>query len=62
MTHSEKNGHKQEHPEAQYCCERCQIFWTCEMKWYRGERHERSTCCAQCDYYPLCPKKHPKQH
>ena len=39
------------------CCERCQVFWTCELKWYRGERHEENLCCERCDYYRVCLDK-----
>lgn len=40
-----------------YCCERCQIYWTCETKWYRGERHEEDICCSTCNFYNECLNK-----
>ncbi len=39
------------------CCETCQIYWTCEMKWYRGEKGEESLCCPICNYYKTCREK-----
>jgi len=36
------------------CCTDCQIYWTCETKWYRGERHEDDVCCSTCNYYSKC--------
>jgi len=33
------------------CCTDCQVYWTCETKWYRGERHEDDMCCPICNYY-----------
>jgi hypothetical protein len=36
------------------CCERCQIYWTCEQKWYRGERREENICCPICNFYKEC--------
>ncbi|NQV04014.1 MAG: hypothetical protein HQ532_00800 [Candidatus Omnitrophica bacterium] len=36
------------------CCTNCQVYWTCETKWYRGERHEENTCCPTCNYYKKC--------
>lgn len=38
------------------CCTDCQIYWTCETKWYRGERHEEDICCTTCNYYNECQK------
>jgi len=39
------------------CCEKCQVFWTCETKWYRGERNEENICCDTCNYYVECVKE-----
>ena len=39
------------------CCERCQIYWTCDTKWYRGERHQEDTCCERCNFYTECLAK-----
>jgi hypothetical protein len=36
------------------CCEKCQIYWTCETKWYRGERSEENICCDNCNFYKEC--------
>jgi len=38
----------------QHCCESCQYYWTCELKWYRGERGEENICCTLCRYYQAC--------
>lgn len=43
--------------EHMTCCENCRIFWSCETKWYRGERAEENTCCAICNFYNECLKK-----
>lgn len=40
-----------------YCCERCQIYWTCDTKWYRGERQEEDICCSRCNFYNECLAK-----
>ena len=40
-----------------YCCERCQIYWSCDTKWYRGERHEEDICCPRCNFYNECLAK-----
>ena len=40
-----------------YCCERCQIYWTCDTKWYRGERHEEDICCPRCNFFTGCLSK-----
>ena len=40
-----------------YCCERCQIYWTCERKWYRGEKHQEDICCSICNFYNECLDK-----
>ena len=39
------------------CCEKCQFYWTCETKWYRGERAEENVCCPTCNYYAICVEK-----
>ncbi|MFH1847720.1 MAG: hypothetical protein ABH825_00705 [Candidatus Omnitrophota bacterium] len=50
-----------------HCCERCQIYWTCETKWFMGERDEKNICCGTCNFYTEClvktkgPKEHKKQ-
>ena len=40
-----------------HCCERCQIYWSCDTKWYRGERHEENICCERCNFYSECLAK-----
>ena len=37
-----------------HCCEKCQPYWTCETKWYRGERGEENICCPLCNFYRVC--------
>jgi len=37
-----------------HCCERCQVYWTCETKWYRGEEN---ICCPVCNFYTICLSK-----
>jgi len=37
-----------------HCCESCQVYWTCETKWYRGEKGEENICCPICGYYKDC--------
>jgi len=39
------------------CCENCQIYWTCETKWYRGEKNQENVCCNRCNYYIECLNK-----
>lgn len=39
------------------CCEACQIYWTCETKWYRGEKGEENICCPICNHYVTCLNK-----
>jgi len=39
------------------CCETCQVYWTCETKWYRGEKGEENICCPVCNYYKICLDK-----
>ena len=36
------------------CCERCQNYWTCETKWYRGENNKENICCPLCMSYGAC--------
>lgn len=44
------------------CCETCHIYWTCERKWYRGEKGEENICCPLCNYYKSClDNKSPKR-
>ena len=40
-----------------YCCEECQVYWTCETKWYRGEKGEENICCPVCNHYKECLTK-----
>jgi hypothetical protein len=44
------------------CCETCQVYWTCETKWYRGEKGEESICCPICNYYKVCLDKVKKEN
>jgi len=39
-----------------YCCEKCQKYWICETKWYRGEKGEENVCCPLCVRYASCGK------
>jgi hypothetical protein len=43
------------------CCETCQVYWTCETKWYRGEKGEENICCPVCKYYNVCLDKAKKE-
>jgi hypothetical protein len=43
------------------CCETCQVYWTCETKWYRGEKGEENICCPVCNYYRVCLDKLKKE-
>jgi len=36
------------------CCVSCQSYWTCETKWYRGEKGEKDVCCNLCNFYDDC--------
>lgn len=36
------------------CCEKCQLYGTCEAKWYRGEKGEENVCCRSCNHYDDC--------
>jgi len=36
-----------------YCCERCQVYWTCGSKWYRGEQGAENICCPVCNFYAI---------
>lgn len=40
--------------KKKHCCEKCQVYWTCETKWYRGERGEENICCPICNFYQIC--------
>ena len=40
-----------------HCCESCHLYWTCELKWYRGERGEENICCTLCLYSQACLDK-----
>ena len=43
------------------CCETCQTYWSCETKWYRGERGEENACCPACNYFKVCTAEKSKQ-
>ena len=43
------------------CCETCQTYWSCETKWYRGERGEENACCPACNYFKVCAAEKSKQ-
>ncbi|MBD3379725.1 MAG: hypothetical protein GF408_04600 [Candidatus Omnitrophica bacterium] len=43
------------------CCEKCQNYWTCERKWYRGEKKEENQCCDLCSFYSICWKNPSKK-
>lgn len=43
-----------------HCCEKCQVYWTCETKWYRGERGQENICCPVCNYYRICLEEQKK--
>jgi hypothetical protein len=45
------------HTKKINCCETCQVYWTCETKWYRGEKGEENICCPVCNYYKVCLDK-----
>ena len=36
------------------CCASCQLNWTCETKWHRGEKGEKDICCILCNFYNDC--------
>jgi hypothetical protein len=36
------------------CCEKCQNYWSCEKKWYRGEHKKENVCCELCVFYETC--------
>ena len=36
------------------CCVSCRSYWTCETKWYRGEKGEKDVCCNLCNFYDDC--------
>jgi len=37
-----------------HCCDRCQKWFTCETKWYRGEKNIPQNCCPNCENYSKC--------
>jgi len=43
-----------------HCCEKCQVYWTCETKWYRGEKGQEGICCSLCNYYRICLEEQKK--
>jgi len=43
-----------------HCCEKCQVYWTCETKWYRGEKGQENACCPVCNYYRACLEEQKK--
>ena len=43
------------------CCETCQVYWTCETKWYRGEKGEENICCPVCNYFKVCTAEKTKK-
>ena len=43
------------------CCEACQLYGTCETKWFRSERGEKSICCKLCNSYDDCLIGHVKK-
>lgn len=46
-------------PKKLYCCERCQNYWSCEAKWYRGEHGSENVCCPLCTFFSICWKDIP---
>jgi len=46
--------------DMMHCCEKCQVYWTCETKWYRGEKGEENICCPVCNYYRVCLEEQKK--
>lgn len=57
---SERKKKLMERPKMN-CCETCQVYWTCETKWYRGEKGEENICCPICNYYKVCMAEKLKQ-
>jgi len=49
------------HSPKMNCCETCQVYWTCEAKWYRGEKGEENVCCPICNYFRVCTAEKSKQ-
>ncbi len=43
-----------ESKEFGICCKDCQLYGTCEAKWYRGEKGEKDICCKLCNSYDDC--------
>lgn len=37
-----------------FCCHRCQKWYTCDTKWYRGEKKIPQYCCPNCENYDKC--------
>jgi len=44
-----------------HCCDRCQKWFTCETKWYRGEKKIPQTCCPNCENYSKCYDEYKKE-
>lgn len=36
------------------CCNRCQLFNNCAVKWVRGQKAEADVCCSDCRHYYYC--------
>ncbi|MCX5667600.1 MAG: hypothetical protein NTY34_04730 [Candidatus Omnitrophica bacterium] len=49
------------HHSKMNCCETCQVYWTCEAKWYRGEKGEENACCPVCNYFRVCTAEKSKE-
>ena len=39
------------------CCEMCEKFDDCELKWLKSERSMRPTCCPRCQFFQDCLDK-----
>lgn len=39
------------------CCEMCERYRCCRIKWHRGERGMQQYCCSYCQNYRECRKK-----
>lgn len=39
------------------CCQRCCLYDTCELKWYRSERGDAQLCCEMCEWFDQCRVK-----
>jgi hypothetical protein len=44
-----------------HCCELCQDYNKCLLKWIRGERSLPQNCCSRCQYAEECYSKIPYQ-